>query len=216
MEKQSKGLYSEKVYWTIIERIQAGQLQVGAALREEQIAKELDISRSPVRTAVAQLVAEEILVATDRGVAVGDILVTPARYKMLTEVAEAFLAIVIQKAPAENYNWSFLTLHSMVFQMRLLAADEDEAEFIHVLHLFLLELLRVSENNYFTAYSRRNFFLIEKFGGHLPTFNMTDTRLWVVHQLDGLLKQLSSDQTEAAVQTLRNLFRELQVQAYRI
>lgn len=215
MGKKEKLLYSDKVYLEIIRRIQLGQMLPFETLREEQIAKELQISRSPVRTAIAQLVAEGILISTDRGVAVNDIRVTPARYKLLTEVPEAFLAIVIEKAPAENYHWSFLSLRSTLYQLRLTASTENHANFIQMMHVFLLEILHVSENYYFEEYSKRNFFLIEKFGCHLPIFTTLDTRLWTVNQLDYLLTQLSKQETEIALQTLRNLFRELQAQAYR-
>ena len=53
---------ADNIYYTLKNRILRGELRPGTALREEYLSDELQVSRTPLRKALTQLMAEGYLV----------------------------------------------------------------------------------------------------------------------------------------------------------
>jgi DNA-binding GntR family transcriptional regulator len=106
----------------ILAQIAAGDLAAGAALSELTLAAQVGVSRTPVREALSQLVAEGILQKTSRGVLVAE----PTRRDIieLYELREALEVYAIGKIAARGVDARDLeNLELLVAQVRA-AADE--------------------------------------------------------------------------------------------
>lgn len=67
---RGSGSRATHVYETLLERIRSGELKPGTRMREEDFAKLLGVSRTPVRAAFAQLQARGLIENTNGGLAV--------------------------------------------------------------------------------------------------------------------------------------------------
>jgi len=106
----------------ILAQIAAGELPSGTALSELPLAAQLGISRTPVREAIGQLVAEGILQKTSRGVMVAE----PTRRDIveLYELREALEVFAIGKIAARGLDSHELEqLELLVTQVREAAED---------------------------------------------------------------------------------------------
>ncbi|AWB32841.1 GntR family transcriptional regulator [Orrella marina] len=57
---------SEQVYISLRKRIMSGDLEPGAQIKEEHLAAEMNVSRTPVRTAIQQLVSDGLLIPGEK------------------------------------------------------------------------------------------------------------------------------------------------------
>lgn len=105
----------------ILSKIADGEFPAGAALSEVSLATELGVSRTPVREAIGQLVAEGILQKTSRGAAVTE----PTRRDIieLYELREAVEVFAIGKVAQRGLSPRALeTLEELVEHVRASAA----------------------------------------------------------------------------------------------
>ena len=58
---------SDQIYAELRRRVMSGHYAPGARLREEQIAEEMQVSRTPVRAALQKLIDDKLLVVATRG-----------------------------------------------------------------------------------------------------------------------------------------------------
>lgn len=70
MRKPAGISLAESVYAELKKALQSGRFQPGERLREESLAAWLKVSRTPVREALRRLTSENLLAATEHGVAV--------------------------------------------------------------------------------------------------------------------------------------------------
>ena len=106
----------------ILTGIASGAFSAGVSLSEVTLATELGISRTPVREALGQLVAEGMLQKTSRGVIVAE----PTRQDIieLYELREALEVHAIGKVAAQGLSPRMLEpLDALVEEMRVIAAD---------------------------------------------------------------------------------------------
>lgn len=95
MEKQN---YEKKSYETIKEKILNGQLRTGDRVPENVIAKELGISRTPVRRALMMLETEGFLtIESNRGAIVCESKVTVGKFIEMLEMLELFTIKTMDK-----------------------------------------------------------------------------------------------------------------------
>jgi len=96
-----------KAYTHIQRKIAAGELAAGSALSELALAKELGSSRTPIREAIGQLVAEGFLEQTpNRGAVV--VQLTRQDIVELYELREALEVYAVGKAARERFRTSGL------------------------------------------------------------------------------------------------------------
>ncbi len=106
----------------IVGRISAGDFSAGSALSELSLAAQLGISRTPIREAIGQLVAEGILQKSSRGAVVAE----PTRQDIieLYEMREAFEVFNIGKVAGRGLSTRELeTIGAEVEQVKTAAAQ---------------------------------------------------------------------------------------------
>jgi DNA-binding GntR family transcriptional regulator len=104
----------------ILAQVAGGSLPTGAALSEVSLAEQLGVSRTPVREAIGQLVAEGILQKTNRGA----VVIEPTRQDIidLYELREAVEVYAIGKITEVRLSARLLeTLESLVEELRTTA-----------------------------------------------------------------------------------------------
>jgi DNA-binding GntR family transcriptional regulator len=110
----------------ILSRIASGELSAGAAISEVSLATGLGISRTPVREAIGQLIAEGILQRSHRGAVVAE----PTRQDIieLYELREALEVYAIGKVAARQVSSRVLEpLEALVEELRVIAAELEES-----------------------------------------------------------------------------------------
>jgi DNA-binding GntR family transcriptional regulator len=111
----------------ILGKIANGEFPAGTALSEVPLATELGISRTPIREAIGQLVAEGMLQKSNRGAIVAE----PTRQDIieLYDLREALEVHAIGKVAAQRLSPRMLEpLEALVEEMRILAIDRKKAE----------------------------------------------------------------------------------------
>jgi len=106
----------------ILNRIASGELPAGAAVSEVSLATGLGISRTPVREAIGQLIAEGILQRSHRGAVVAE----PTRQDIieLYELREALEVYAIGKVAARHPSARVLEpLEALVEESRIITAE---------------------------------------------------------------------------------------------
>jgi len=106
----------------ILNRIANGELSAGTAVSEVSLATELGISRTPVREAIGQLVAEGMLQRSNRGAVVAQ----PTRQDIieLYELREALEVYVIGRIATRRLSLRVLEpLEALVEELRVIAAE---------------------------------------------------------------------------------------------
>jgi DNA-binding GntR family transcriptional regulator len=110
----------------ILAQVAEGQLPTGAALSEVLLAEQLGVSRTPVREAIGQLVAEGILQKTNRGA----VVVEPTRQDIieLYELREAVEVYAVGKVASGRLSSRLLeTLDSLVEEARIFAVELEQS-----------------------------------------------------------------------------------------
>ena len=106
----------------ILSSIASGEFPAGAAISEVSLATGLGISRTPVREAIGQLIAEGILQRSHRGAVVAE----PTRQDIieLYELREALEVYAIGKVAARRPSQRVLeSLEALVEEVRIIAAE---------------------------------------------------------------------------------------------
>ncbi|MDR3403293.1 MAG: GntR family transcriptional regulator [Chthoniobacter sp.] len=110
----------------ILNRIISGDFLAGAAVAEVSLATELGISRTPVREAIGQLVAEGMLQRSSRGVVVAE----PTRQDIieLYELREALEVYAIGKIAGRHLSPRALEpLEALVEELRTIATELQQS-----------------------------------------------------------------------------------------
>jgi DNA-binding GntR family transcriptional regulator len=110
----------------ILAQVAAGSLPAGTALSEVALAEQLGVSRTPVREAIGQLVAEGILQKTNRGA----VVIEPTRQDIieLYELREALEVYSVGKVASTRLGVRlFETLDALVEEVREAAAALEQS-----------------------------------------------------------------------------------------
>jgi len=158
------------VYDHIVRGLVAGEFVAGSALREVPLAKKIGVSRTPVREAIGQLVAEGMLHETPGGV----MCVEPSRRDIieLYELREALEVFAIAKAARQGIGRAeALSLQGLVDEVRqcrlLLKKSAKPVLEGDLLHRFL------------TADFRFHVLLLQSAGNERISRAAADTRLLI-------------------------------------
>ncbi|WMS44675.1 GntR family transcriptional regulator [Acuticoccus sp. MNP-M23] len=123
---------SDKVHLVLRRRLMAGYYDPGAQLKEESVAADLDVSRTPVRAAIQRLIAEGLLEpAAKRGA-----IVTPWRIEDAEDIFNLRILLEGYGAALSTRNASdetFERMHRLNEEMAAAARStaQDRLEIIH-------------------------------------------------------------------------------------
>ncbi|MBC2254730.1 GntR family transcriptional regulator [Listeria ivanovii] len=146
MEKQT---YEKLAYYTIKEKILSGKLHVGQHISEAGIAKELSISRTPVRKAIAVLVSEELIeYELNRGAIVIESSMSAGRFIELLEMAEILIVQTIDKCQNKNLTYKPEKGDEILNEMRQIHTEEDVDVYLTLISKWLLQFVSQLANIY--------------------------------------------------------------------
>ena len=150
-KKHSKSL-AEDAYHTLRNRIMQGGIHPGAAMLEEHISASLEMSRTPVRTALTRLKAEGLLVeGADRTLRVPDLdaksIADTFRARITIEAAVAALAA--EQATAEQIQ----RLEHIMWDEEMAHQNRDESLVCGLDRMFHTYLAEIADNSYFIEFS---------------------------------------------------------------
>jgi len=135
---------STRVYRSLVERLRNGALMPGTRLREEDLAAELGVSRTPIREALTRLQARGLAIATPAGLAVPE-LTRPhvsELYAMRAVVEGAAARFAAENASAGN-------LVSLRHAGNLFSAPQrDPSQFARVNMMFHEAIYEAAHNSY--------------------------------------------------------------------
>lgn len=205
------------VYFSIIEKIKTGELKPNEHLTEERLAKELDVSRSPIRKAITALVSEGILdYRTYSGVVVRDSMIDPAKYAYLLEVIEVFMDAAIQKMKKNNTPVDIAALRNYIASMDRSSYLQNMEDYIFNQHQFFFRILKHDPNPYYYENVKRVFFTINNFSMEtVVKQGSEDKRDLTVKKFTAIADAFEQNEYDVANERIQALFNDFALSAFR-
>lgn len=205
------------VYFSIIEKIKTGELKPNEHLTEERLAKELNVSRSPIRKAITALVSEGILdYRTYSGVVVRDSMIDPAKYGYLLEVIEVFIDAAIQKMKKNNTPVDIAALRNYIASMDRASYLQNMEDYIFNQHQFFFRILRHDSNPYYYENVKRVFFTINNFSMEtVVKQGSEDKRDLTVKKFTAIADAFEQNEYDLANERIQALFNDFALSAFR-
>ncbi len=205
------------VYFSIIEKIKKGELKPNEHLTEERLAKELEVSRSPIRKAITALVSEGILdYRTYSGVVVRDSMIDPAKYGHLLEVIKVFMDATIQKMKEQNTSVDIAALRNYIASMDRSSYLQDMEDYIFNQHQFFFRILKHDSNPYYYENVKRVFFTINNFSMEtVLKQGSEDKRDLTIKKFTAIADAFEADDYDLANERIRTLFDDFALNALR-
>ena len=137
--RASRGRLAERAYHELRNAILRGELKVGSALAEGEIATVLGISRTPVRQALGLLLQEGLLeVGSRRQLVVCGF--SRERREEILQLREALEILAVRRASAVMSLEEIDYLRLLLFRQRRAAREQREDEFIELDEEFHLKI----------------------------------------------------------------------------
>ncbi|EIT7875403.1 GntR family transcriptional regulator [Listeria monocytogenes] len=204
------------VYNLLLEKIKNGELVANEHLAEEKLAREFGVSRSPIRKAIATLTAQGIVSYHENsGAVLNDCIVDSDRYVQLMETIEIFVDAAIAKAAHFGYEMDLEKLYARMQEMERLSYLTDIENYYDAHHRFILCLISFAENPYQVRIVKQIFFQMIHFSDGINMFKSVEIREWSNKKSNQICELLAEEETELARKTIKSMFAELTIQAYR-
>ncbi|WP_163652103.1 GntR family transcriptional regulator [Listeria sp. PSOL-1] len=204
------------VYFSIIKKINSGELKPNEHLTEERLSKELGVSRSPIRKAITALVAEGVLdYRTYSGVVVKDSIVDSTRYVQSLEVIELFVKSTLEKIEQKETNIDTADLRNYIHDMDRASYLKDIDEYIFNQHQFFLKLISFSENPYYREMVKKVFFNLTYFAVDSVNQIPEEGRDRTIKHFTLIVDLLEAQKYQEVYVEVKNLLNEFVVNAFR-
>ncbi|EUJ23589.1 GntR family transcriptional regulator [Listeria grandensis FSL F6-0971] len=205
------------VYFSIIEKIKSGELKPNEHLTEERLAKELDVSRSPIRKAITALVSEGILdYRTYSGVVVRDSMIDSAKYAQLLEVIEVFIDATIQKMKKNKTQLDIDAFRNYIASMDRSSYLQNMEDYIFNQHQFFFRILKYDPNPYYYENVKRTFFTINNFSMEtVVKQGSEDKRDLTVKKFTAIADAFEANDYDLANERIHSLFADFALSAFR-
>jgi len=146
----------EFAYTSIVKLILENQFKPGDFLLETELSKALDLSRTPVRHALGQLVAEGFLdKKKKKGCFIPAVSPEDARHVFFARENIEGLAATSAARYATDENVSFLW--GLIEQEKGMAKDLSKIDYVNINGLFHIGIAKISQNKYLEQYCRHSF-----------------------------------------------------------
>ncbi|EAA0136668.1 GntR family transcriptional regulator [Listeria monocytogenes] len=207
MEKQT---YEKLAYYTIKEKILSGKLHVRQHISEAGIAKELSISRTPVRKAIAVLVSEELIeYELNRGAIVIESSMSAGRFIELLEMAEILVVQTIEKCKNKNLTYKPEQGNALLEEMREIQKEEDVEAYLSLLSKWLLQFVAQLANSYaedIVRKMKRDFFNKAQKDIKIIPVLLEEETMETLEQLTYYMVEKKHDLAKEVIQKLMNLY----------
>ncbi|MBC6296425.1 GntR family transcriptional regulator [Listeria sp. FSL L7-1517] len=207
MEKQT---YERLAYYTIKEKILSGKLHVGQHISEAGIAKELSISRTPVRKAIAILVSEELIeYELNRGAIVIESSMSAGRFIELLEMGEILIIQTIEKCKNKNLTYKPEKGDAILNEMRQIGKEDDGDMYLTLLSKWLLQFVSQLANIYaedMVRKMKRDFFNKAQKDIKMIPVLLEEETLECIDQLSNFMVAKEHEKAKEVVNKLMNLY----------
>ncbi|EID5119321.1 GntR family transcriptional regulator [Listeria innocua] len=204
------------VYNLLLEKIKKGDLVRNEHLAEEKLAAEFGVSRSPLRKAIATLTAQGIVSYHENsGAVLNDVLIGSDRYVQLMDTIDILVDAAIAKVGHFGLVMDIEKLHERLQEMERFSYLTDVESYFDAHHRFILCLISFAENPYQVKIAKDIFFQMVHFSDGINIFKSVEIREWTNKKSSQVYELLAQDKTEMARKTIKSMFAELTIQAYR-
>ncbi|OZC93052.1 GntR family transcriptional regulator [Rhodococcus sp. 06-418-1B] len=176
--------------------ITLGELPGGSRLNQVQLAKQLGVSRMPVRTAAAELVSEGLLeVMPGGGVAVR--VLTAEALLDVYEVRTALESRAVRHVADKQPQWGLTRIEQIVAEHKPLIATYGARQLLEADRAFHLAILDATGNQYFRQAIVPVWSTVERAMVQLVSLDGVFDRAWVEHeQIAEALRAGDADEAE--------------------
>ncbi|WP_271000799.1 GntR family transcriptional regulator [Listeria seeligeri] len=204
------------VYDQLLIKIKKGELSPNQHLAEEKLAAEFGVSRSPFRKVIATLAAQGVVTYHENsGAVLNDVIIDSARYVQLMETISILVDAAIVKVGHFGLAMDVEKLHARFQEMERYSYLTDVENYLDAHHRFILCLISFAENPYQVTIAKQIFFQIISFSDGIHIFKSVEIREWTNKKSSQIYELLAKEDTEAARKTIKSMFAELTIQAYR-
>lgn len=211
-----KETFEKLAYITIKEKILSGKLRVGDHIAEASIASELHISRTPVRKALAQLEAEQLIeTKVNRGATVIESEMSAGHFVSLLEIVEMLVLQTISKLESKRIPFDAQIFEEKKEMLQKHLQKKHEDLYMEVLFDSLKSFVHHMQNSYadrFIQMLESDFDLkAQKEIKVLPIILAEETE----KGMNSVLKNLQSESYEEAKKDVKELINKFIVQTFR-
>ncbi|MBC1487890.1 GntR family transcriptional regulator [Listeria sp. FSL L7-1485] len=204
------------VYDRLLIKIKNGELTPNQHLAEEKLAAEFGVSRSPFRKTIATLAAQGIVTYHENsGAVLNDVLIDSKRYVQLMETISILVDAAIVKVAHFGLIMDVEKLNERLQEMERYSYLTDLENYFDSHHRFILGLISFADNPYQITIAKQIFFQIISFSDGIHIFKSVEIREWTNKKSSEIYEQLVKEDLETARKTIKAMFAELIIQAYR-
>lgn len=204
------------VYDRLLIKIKNGELTPNQHLAEEKLAAEFGVSRSPFRKTIATLAAQGIVTYHENsGAVLNDVLIDSKRYVQLMETISILVDAAIVKVAHFGLIMDVEKLNERLQEMERYSYLTDLENYFDAHHRFILGLISFADNPYQITIAKQIFFQIISFSDGIHIFKSVEIREWTNKKSNEIYEQLVKEDLETARKTIKAMFAELIIQAYR-
>ncbi len=194
MEKGQKETMETKCYKEIKRRIQSGEYESGTRLIETTISRELKISRTPVRKAIAMLTADGFVENIDyRGAIVKSSKISKDNYIEILDIVGLFLKHTIERIESKKIRFDHRVLIPRKVEFEWQVQNGDKAAYTNYCRVVVLELVNCLKNEYYHEILVAYFDKIGQFADHEVNFILEHSGPELVSKLDDLLNAIECE-----------------------
>ncbi|MBC8921598.1 FCD domain-containing protein, partial [Escherichia coli] len=121
----------------------------------------------------------------------------------------------IAKAAHFGYEMDLEKLYARMQEMERLSYLTDIENYYDAHHRFILCLISFAENPYQVRIVKQIFFQMIHFSDGINMFKSVEIREWTNKKSNQICELLAEEETELARKTIKSMFAELTIQAYR-
>ncbi|WP_239256222.1 GntR family transcriptional regulator [Listeria ilorinensis] len=216
MENKQRETMETKCYREIKKRIKNGQFPPGTRLIETAISKELNISRTPVRRAIAMLAADGYVENIDyRGAVVKNSTISKERYLEMLDIIGLFVKQAIKRIGSKKLPVDVLRISSKQTEIHWQYRDSPEIAGRKYERFLIMELLSYLKNDYYKQIAEDFFERIDQFGNQEVLAIIHTTSEDTIVQLEKVIQLLLDGNYGEAVQVVEQLNEQQILAAYR-
>ncbi|WP_099223600.1 GntR family transcriptional regulator [Listeria costaricensis] len=205
-----------KCYREIKKRIKNGQFPPGTRLIETAISKDLNISRTPVRRAIAMLAADGYVENIDyRGAVVKNSTISKERYLEMLDIIGLFVKQAIKRIGSKKLPLDVLRISSKQAEIEWQYRESPEVSRRKYERFLIMELLSYLKNDYYKQIAEDFFERIDQFGNQEVFAIIHTTSENTILQLEKVIQLLLDESYEEAVQVIEQLNEQQILAAYR-
>ncbi|WP_163654617.1 GntR family transcriptional regulator [Listeria sp. PSOL-1] len=216
MVQKQKETMESRCYREIKEKIKNGEMLPGTRLIEVAISKELNISRTPVRRAIAMLASDGYIENTDyKGAVVRDSTITKERYLEMVDIIALFLKNTVKRIITKKIPIDCNLFSNKYSELKSHYKEDEVLANRKYLHFLIIQLLLYLKNDYYKQIVEDFCDKIDQFGDSEVTGIIRSTSTSLIAQLEELIQVTSAGESERAMEIIDTISEQQILAAFR-